>query len=221
MAVTTDILSLPVAVSVDGTEYVPLVQGTGGSAVTRRATAALIAGTAAGFVPNTARINAGIGLTGGGLLTSDPTLSVSINELTAISAMAIADSFAVNSVSDGNLVRKVTFPNAMKAITGLTALAIPDLTADFMVINRAADGLTYKISPSALGLATGNVPAGGTTGQILAKTSDTDYAIAWTTGAHELGGLSAGSQHDGATLRPRRLASKPSERQFLMRCCGR
>lgn len=182
MAVTTDILSLPVAVSVDGTEYVPIVQGTGGSAVTRRVTTGLIANTATGFVPDTAVINAGIGLTGGGLLTSDPTLSVNINELTAISAMAIADSFAVNDVADGNLVRKVTFPNAMKAISGLTALGSPNLTADFLVINRASDGLTYKISPSALSLAAGNVPAGGLTGQSLVKASNADYDTEWSTG---------------------------------------
>lgn len=38
-----NILNLPVAVSLDGSEYVPLVQGTGGDAVTRRATTGLIA----------------------------------------------------------------------------------------------------------------------------------------------------------------------------------
>lgn len=182
MAITTDILSLPVAVSVDGSEYVPIVQGTGGSAVTRRVTTASIANTATGFVPDTASVNSGIGLTGGGLITSDPTLSLDINELTALPAMAIADSFAVNDVADGNLVRKVTFPNAMKAIPGLTELPIPNLTSDFLVINHAADGETYKISPSALSLAAGNVPAGGSTGQSLVKASNADYDTEWSTG---------------------------------------
>ena len=182
MAITTDILNLPVAVSLDGTEWAPVVQGTGGSAVTRRATTALIANTASGFVPDTALINAGIGLTGGGLLTSDPTLSLDINELTPITAMTIADTWAINDAGGGNVVRKITFPNAMKAIAGLTALPIPSPTDDFLVINRAADGLTYKISPSALSLASGNVPAGGTTGQSLVKASDTDYDTEWSTG---------------------------------------
>lgn len=36
------ILNLPVATALDGTEYIPLVQGTGGSAVTRRATSGLV-----------------------------------------------------------------------------------------------------------------------------------------------------------------------------------
>ena len=41
-----DILNLPVAIALDGSEYVPLVQGLGADAVTRRATATLIADTA-------------------------------------------------------------------------------------------------------------------------------------------------------------------------------
>ena len=42
-ALTTDILSLPVAVSIDGTEYAPIVQGLGSTAVTRRVQTAKIA----------------------------------------------------------------------------------------------------------------------------------------------------------------------------------
>lgn len=38
----TPILNLPVAIGLDGTEYVPLVQGTGSDAVTKRATTGLI-----------------------------------------------------------------------------------------------------------------------------------------------------------------------------------
>lgn len=37
-----NILNLPVAVSLDGTEYIPLVQGLSSDAVTRRATAAMV-----------------------------------------------------------------------------------------------------------------------------------------------------------------------------------
>ena len=55
----------------------------------------------------------------------------------------------------------------------------------------------------------------------IARLTQSRKSSAWTIGARELGGLSAGSQHVGATLKPRRLALKPSERQFLMRCCGR
>jgi len=42
-ALTTTILNLPVAVSLDGTEYAPIVQGLSSDAVTRRATTSLIA----------------------------------------------------------------------------------------------------------------------------------------------------------------------------------
>jgi hypothetical protein len=37
------------------------------------------------------------------------------------------------------------------------------------------------------------VPAGGTTGQVLAKTSATDYATAWTTSSLSGTGVTAGT----------------------------
>lgn len=46
-----DVLQLPVAVSVSAGDYIPLVQGTGGSAVTRRGTAQSIANSFANNLP--------------------------------------------------------------------------------------------------------------------------------------------------------------------------
>lgn len=148
-----------------------------------RGTAEQVSATVTGFVPTTRAVNAGIGLTGGGALTTDVTLNFGVAELNASTSMAVADSFAINDVVDGNIPRKVTFPNAMKALTGLPILSIPNLTTDFLIINRAADGSTYKISPSAFSLATGNMPAGGTTGQQLIKLSNTNYDTIWSTGS--------------------------------------
>lgn len=207
----TPILDLPVAPSLDGSEYLPLVQ----SGTTKRATATLIANTASGWAPTSRAISTApttsTGLTGGGSLAHDLSLALSITGLTAKTAMAVADAFAITDVAGGNLNKQTTFPNAMKAITGLSSLAIPSLTNDYMIINHAADGLTYKISPSALSLATGNVPAGGTTGQLLKKNSGTNYDTTWINAAagsntqlqfnsSNVLGASANLTWDGTTL---------------------
>jgi hypothetical protein len=190
----TPILNLPIATALDGSEYAPLVQ----AGVTKRATIALIAGQASGFVPDTASITAGIGLGGGGTLISSPSLYLDIDTLPANTGMLVADSFAINLAS-GPTSQKVTFPNAMKAIAGLTNLAFPSLTDDKLAIVRASDGLTYSITPSALGLAAGNVPAGGTTGQVLAKASNTDYDTDWINNSLTLDAYSISANPTGAT----------------------
>lgn len=177
------ILNLPVAVSLDGSEYVWLIQG----GTDKRATTEDIANTASGFVPTSRAVNAGTGLSGGGTLASDVTLSFSPAGLTAASTMAITDSFVINN---GSTPKIVTFPLAMQAIGGLTVSPALNLASDKLMILRAADGLIYYTTPSAIGTASGNVPAGGTTGQFLAKQSSTDYDTYWTDPSILLSGYS-------------------------------
>lgn len=147
-----------------------------------RATAEQVSATITGYVPTTRAINTPTlgGLTGGGTLAADLNLNWAPVNLSAKTAMVVADAFAIND-SALDAPAKVTFPNAMKALTGLSSLAIPNLTNDYLIINHAADGLTYKISPSALSLAFGNVPAGGTIGQPLVKVDGTDYNTVFAT----------------------------------------
>lgn len=171
-------LQLPVAASVTGSEYAWINQG----GTDKRTTLTDIANTATGFIPLGTRINTPStgGLAGGGPLSSDLTLTFAPVGLVSKTAMVVADTFAIcDSVTTDP--RQVTFPNAMKAITGLTALSVPDLLTDYLIINRASDGQTYKINPSSLGLASGNLPAGGTTGQPLIKASSTNYDATWGT----------------------------------------
>lgn len=191
----TNILQLPIAIGLDGTEYAPIVQG----GTTKRVTTALIGGLASGFLPTSTVLNTGPGLAGGGLLSSGLTLYLDVNDLSANPSMAVDDSFAINYVAGSNTSQKVTFPNAMKAIAGMTALSIPNLVADGIPIYHAADGLTYKVSPSALGLATGNVPAGGTTSQFLAKASDTNYDTEWVNASITLNAYSIAANTTGST----------------------
>lgn len=147
-----------------------------------RATAEQVSATITGFVPTTRAINTPTtgGLTGGGTLTADIDLNWAPVDLLAKTAMVIADAFAIND-STINAPAKVTFPNAMKAISGLSVLAVPSAANDYMVIIRASDGLPYKVNPGALGLSVGNLPAAGTINQILIKQSSTDYDTAWET----------------------------------------
>lgn len=190
-------LQLPAAASVSGDETAWIVQG----GVDKYIAISAIANTASGFVPVTREIStpAAGGLAGGGTLAANLSLTFNPNGLTAKTAMAVADSFAINDVAGGNVPKQSTFPNAMKALTGLTALGVPNLSDDYLIINHAADGLTYKISPSGLSLATGNVPAGGLTNQFLAKASNTDYDTIWTNSSVLLDALSLAGNPTGSS----------------------
>jgi len=187
--------NLPVAISVTGDDYIPLDQG----GVTKRAKASLIAGTATGFVPTTRRIDAGVGLSGGGTLATDVTINFDPSVLFAATTQAAADQYVIQQAAT-SLPKTITFANSMKAIGTLTASPALDLTADKFVVLRAADGLTYSATASQISLAAGNVPAGGTTGQVLAKNSSTNYDTAWINNSITLDALSiAANPTGGAT----------------------
>lgn len=175
---TVGILGLEAAISLTGVEWVPVVQG----GVTKRAQVNVIAGTATGFVPTSRQVDAGIGLSGGGALTTDITIDFAPNtQLSFATSQAAADGYVIAQDSSG-VPRKVTFANSMKAIDTLSPSPALNLAADKFVVYRAADGLTYSATASQISLAAGNVPAGGTTGQSLVKASDADYDTEWSTG---------------------------------------
>lgn len=188
------ILNLEVAIDVTGDEWVPLVQG----GTTKRAQVSNIANTATGFVPTSRRVDAGVGLSGGGALTTDVALDFAPNtQLSFVTSQAAADAYVIAQDSSG-VPRKVTFANSMKAIDTLTASPALDLTADKFVLYRAADGLTYSATASQISLAAGNVPAGGTTGQVLAKISSVDYDTEWINNSITLDALSIAANPTGA-----------------------
>ena len=58
---------------------------------------------------STLSIVAGIGLSGGGTLTSSKTIDVNVNELTTIPDLSLTDEIIVSDVSNSNAVRKTTF----------------------------------------------------------------------------------------------------------------
>lgn len=174
----TQILNLPVAVGLDGSEWVPIVQ----AGVTSRVQTGTIGGTATGFVPTSRQITAGLGLTGGGTLASDISIAFDIEDLTLLTSMLSTDQFVFDQVSSG-IPYRITFANAMKAVDDLTELNSADLNTDYLVIYDAAAGASKKINPSGLNLQAGNMPAGGTTGQSLIKLSDADYDTVWSTGS--------------------------------------
>lgn len=189
------ILNLEVAIDVTGDEWVPLVQGD----TTKRAQVSNIASTATGFVPTSRRVEAGIGLSGGGALTTDVTLDFAPNtQLSFATSQAAADAYVIAQESSG-VPRKVTFANSMKAIDTLTTSPALDLAADKFVVYRVADGLTYSATASQISIAAGNVPAGGTTGQVLAKISDVDYDTEWINNSLTLDALTIAANPTAST----------------------
>lgn len=197
------ILQLPPSAGIGAdaaTVWVEIAQWDGFSWVSRKLTAEqLAAGISGGYVPTSTQVIAGEGLSGGGALTGNVTLALDVFNLNTVNAMTADDYFSIAHGTPSNLTEKVTFPNALKAIDGMTELAFPSLTDDFVPMYHAADGLTYKVNPSAFGLAFGNVPAGGTTGQVLAKASNTNYDTDWINNSLTLDAYSISANPTGAT----------------------
>src|SRR3569832_1302411 len=144
--------SLPAAISFVGCVFVFFVQG--GS--DKRTTTGAIANTATGFVPTTRQIitpNFG-GLSGGHSLATDVTLGWTPFNLTEKTALTITDVFGIGDAATGDAA-KVTFPNAMKATTGLPALLFPNATNDYFPIVFAVVGLSFFVFFSVLFLSLG------------------------------------------------------------------
>lgn len=152
--------------------------------VSYRATAEQIANQASLWVPQTLTISGAptTGIVGGGDLSTNRAFSFSFASIPGKTAPVVADSMLINN-SGTSLPAQVTLDNFYKTIDGLNTLGIPSLTDDYLAIYHAADGLPYKLSPSALSIASGNVPAGGTTGQVLTKASDANYDTEWSSGS--------------------------------------
>lgn len=165
-----------------------------------RATAEGIANQASLWVPKTLSItgSASTGIVGGGTLATDRAFSFDFASIPAKTAPVIADTMLVNN-SATSLPAQVTLSNFYKTISGLTELSFPSLTDDFLPIIRGADGLPYKIDISSFAIASGNVPAGGTTGQFLAKASDADYDTEWEDPSILLDALSLAGNPTGAS----------------------
>ena len=110
-----DILNLPVAIALDGSEYVPLVQGLGADAVTRRATATLIA--------DTASVGGAGGITiGSTAVTNGTSTSVLFNNVGVAGEYAISGSGSVAmTISPALITPALGTPTAgvLSSCTGL------------------------------------------------------------------------------------------------------
>lgn len=189
------ILDLAVAVSLDGTEWFEIVQ----SGSSKRAQASQLSSIITGFVPTSRAVNTAEGLTGGGTLASDLTITLAPNDLLAKNPMAPADSFVINDVAGGDAPKQVTFPNAMAAIAALTHKD-PPAAADQVMLYSVVDSAVRYSTVSELLASAGSLPAGGTTGQPLIKVSGTDYHTQWATLPVAGGGTGATSLTDHGVL---------------------
>lgn len=157
-----------------------MVQPPGSGGTTKRATAAMIANTATGFVNTSFQIvtpTAG-GLAGGQAMTSTITLVMNPAGLNGLTTAALADGVVLNHNSSGTPAL-VPVQDFLRFVPLLTNRGVPNFTTDLVAIIRGSDGLVYNISPSQLAQAAGNLPVGGTTGQFLAKISATNYDTNW------------------------------------------
>lgn len=164
---------LPVAIGLDGSELVPIVQG----GVSKRTTVTMIAGETTGFVPLTRRINTVNGIAGGGTLEDDLTLKLDLFSLTQKTTPTVLDWLPMNDGSSTVPVR-VSPPDFYKTIIGLDEKVLPS-SADYVVLYSTADAASRRVDLANLGLAFGGVPSGGTTGQALFKASDAPLDAEW------------------------------------------
>lgn len=99
------------------------------------------------------------------------------NEPTAISLINI-NSGIIQSAFDNTLSRDGTSPNQMLSVLDMNSNPIINLPNP----TSPNSPLRLRDLASFIGIGTINtIPAGGTTGQYLSKTSNTDYAVTWTT----------------------------------------
>lgn len=87
----------------------------------------------------------------------------------------------IKTAFDNTLSRDGTSPNTMGASLDMNAHTILNLPA----ATATGQPVTYEVFEAAL-VGHGNLPLGGTTGQVLAKTSNVDYATAWTSESTEI-----------------------------------
>lgn len=87
----------------------------------------------------------------------------------------------IQTAFDNTLSRDGTSPNQMGSSLDMNSHNLINLP----VATTSGEPVTFEVFEAAV-LGAGNVPAGGTTGQVLAKASNADYATAWTSESAEL-----------------------------------
>lgn len=100
------------------------------------------------------------------------------NDTTA-ATLVNANSGIIETAFDNTLSRNGTSPNTMGANLDMNSFRVVNLPAPIGQSEplRLADAITLNGNGTVQ-----SVPAGGTTGQVLSKTSNTDYAIGWANG---------------------------------------
>lgn len=91
-----------------------------------------------------------------------------------------ANSATIQTAMDNTLSRDGTSPNTMQNNFDMNSFQILNLPTPATANSPA------RLQDVQAGGTITNIPAGGTTGQVLAKTSNTDYAVNWTSESAEL-----------------------------------
>lgn len=91
------------------------------------------------------------------------------------------NSSTIQTAFDNTLSRDGTSPNKMSAPIDMNGQNILNLPA----ASATGEPITFEVFNAAT-IGAGNVPSGGTTGQVLAKTSNASYAMGWTSESAEI-----------------------------------
>lgn len=110
-----DINGLTAESTASDSDYIPIYDASAG-AIRKQTRGELLSGVTSGFVAETRTITAGTGLSGGGDLSGDRTLSLDITGLTEESAVASTDLLVIYDASAGDY-RKQTRSNFIAGIT--------------------------------------------------------------------------------------------------------
>jgi hypothetical protein len=193
---TTTILDLPVAVGLDGEEYIPLVQGTGSSAVTKRATIDNILNLAAPTTQaNTSlsnlasvAINTSLLPAGGGVNLGNGTFSFGNLFLASAGTLNFGNSNWIATHSSGALT--VGTGDLRVGTAGSNATSVVTVGGTQTLTNKTLTSATLD-GTTTVGLLAGVIDAGGATsleipngptagvsvnGQIAVDTVVTDFA---------------------------------------------
>src|SRR6266853_5622341 len=101
------------------------------------------------------------------------------NQTTAVNAIN-SNNAVLTTAMDNTLSRDGTTPNTMGAFLDMISNQIINLPLP------ATAGSPVRLQDVQAGATITNIPPGGTTGQVLAKSSNTDYQVGWTSESAEL-----------------------------------
>lgn len=119
------------------------------------------------------------GIAGGGDLSANRSFTLSLSQVQTKTTPVVADAVVINN-SVNNLPNIVNLSDFYKSIIGLTHQTTPDQATYSLALYNSADSSVYRSTIQEAFSSVGTLPTGGTSGQLLKKSSGSNFDAAWS-----------------------------------------